>query len=59
MNLKVSLEHSQRVKLQIKGETPLLGWLSQFNNVLKVSALPKKLAKVVSSLSHVISPTAF
>lgn len=56
MNLKVSLEHSQKVKLQTKGETPLLGWLSQFSYVLKVSALLKKL---VSSLSHVLLPTTF
>lgn len=46
MNLKVSLEHSQKVKLQAKGETPLLDWPSQFSNVLKVSALLKKLAMV-------------
>lgn len=46
MNLKVSLEHSQKVKLQTKRETPLQGWFSQFSNALKVSALLKKLATV-------------
>lgn len=49
MNLKVALKHSQRVKLQTRRETPLLGWFSLFSNVLKVSPLPKKLA-VVSHL---------
>lgn len=46
MNLNVSLKHSQRVKLQTKRETPLLCWLSQLCNMLKVFALPKKFTMV-------------
>lgn len=46
MNLNVSLKHSQRVQMQTKRETPLLFWLSHQSNVLKVFALPKKLATV-------------
>lgn len=45
MTLKASLEHSQKVKLQTKGEAPLLGWFSQSVMCL-VSALLRKLALV-------------